>query len=110
MHTRSLWRASDGHYVEVQVRSQTAIEAELFLAEEVAFGERRGIEKAHIDGFFDLVRVRPSQHDPRDVRLEDGDRGSRMRVHRGVGESLDQSVVGRVCQSCGKSGLPPNAV
>jgi len=72
---------------------QTAIEAEFFLAEEVPFGERREIDKAQIDGLFDLIRVWAGQHDPRDVRLEDGDVGGRMLVHRAIGEGLDQSVM-----------------
>src|SRR5215831_994939 len=46
VQTRSLWRARDGDHVEVQLGCQTAIEAEFFLTEEVAFGERGEIDKA----------------------------------------------------------------
>ena len=43
------WCARDGDHLQVQLGSQTAIEAEFFLAEEVPFGKRREIDKAQID-------------------------------------------------------------
>src|SRR5712691_9633711 len=93
MKTRSLWRAIQCHHLEVQLWCQTAIEAEFFLAEEVSLRQRREIDKAQIDGLFDLVRIRASQHHPRDVRLQDDYLGGRMLIYSTIGEGLDQMVV-----------------
>src|SRR5206468_9457576 len=83
--TRALWRAINSYHVEIQLWCQAAIQAEFFLAEEVPFGERREINKAQIDGLFNLVGVWASQHDPRDMGLQNRDLGSRMLVHGVLG-------------------------
>src|SRR5262245_600416 len=68
------------HDLKVQIRRETPVQPELFLARQAALLERGEIQKTQIKRLLQLVRVRPGQEHIGDVRFDVLDLAHRMGV------------------------------
>src|SRR5262249_10314764 len=84
------WRLHDWNDAQVDMRSEPAVQADLFLAEMAALVERAEVEEARVDWLLDLVCVRAGQENGGNVRLVDLYLFNKVRVGSRVRESLDQ--------------------
>src|SRR5262249_20469176 len=81
--------ARERHDAKINPRGKSAVEANLFLTEVMALFKSAEIQKPEIDRFFDLVGIRASQEDNRDVSLTNLHLLDWMRVRRSVRKCLN---------------------
>jgi len=86
-NARRVRRAGDRDDVEVEFGREPAIQAHLLGARVPALRERGEVEKGEVERLLDLVREVAGQHDPRDVRLDDGDVGDGVRKLRRIAQA-----------------------
>ena len=87
---RRVRRARDWRHLQVQLRSEAAVEPHLFVAIELALGQRGEVQKLHPHRLLDLVGKVAGQQHPRDVRFQKAEIAGGVRVGRGRLERLDQ--------------------
>src|SRR5690606_8887009 len=80
IETGRVLAAADGNDIQVEVRSQTPVQAQLFGAEMRALLEGGEIEETEIDRFLDLVDEVAGEKHPGDMGFHQRETGNRMVV------------------------------
>ncbi|OIQ95904.1 hypothetical protein GALL_220370 [mine drainage metagenome] len=87
---RRRFRAENGHHLQIELRRQPPVQAQLFFAVEAPRRQRREVEEAEIHRLLDLVGVIARQQDVGDVGLDLLDTCNRMRIARRIAKRCDQ--------------------
>jgi hypothetical protein len=88
---RRLERAIDRDHIQIELRRQTAVEPQLFLAIEAAPLQGREIQKAEIERLLELVGIVPGQQHMRDMGLDMLDAIDCVRIGPRVPQCIDQN-------------------
>ncbi len=91
-HARARIRGADGHHIDIELRREAAVDAQLLFTEVAAFGQRGEIEKTEIHRLLDLVGIGTGQNDPGNMSLNEPRSRYRMRVGRRPEQRRDQRV------------------
>lgn len=65
--------SANRHDIQIEIRNEAAVEAQLLLAEVAPELQRAEVQKSQIHRFFQLVGVVAGQKDPRNVRFHQAD-------------------------------------
>jgi hypothetical protein len=87
-------RTGDGDHAQIEIRRQTPIQPQLFLATAAAAFQRGEIEKTQVDRFLELVGEHAREKHMRDVRLDVLDRIGGMRIGIRSHQGFDQARKG----------------
>ena len=108
VHLRLPIGEDDGHDVQVGLRAETPVQAQLLLAEVVALLQRREVQKAQVQGLLHLVDEFAGEEEIRDVGLQQLDAVHRVRIGVRREHRLDvagQRSVGHVCYWATSAGV-----
>jgi hypothetical protein len=83
----------DRHHAKIELGSESAIEPNLFITRATALLQRREIEKAEVERFFQFVGIWPGEQNIGNMGLDVIDMIHRVRVAGGVKECLNQPSI-----------------
>src|SRR5690554_6941930 len=78
--------AANRHYIDIDVRRQTLVKAQLLFAAVASLLKRCKVEKAEVDRLLDLVGKFAREQQPGDVCLNHLYRAGRMRIESGLAQ------------------------